>query len=119
MKEFGLINVKVIKPIHFFVEKTQIACNPKLFFSSAFFNEEFKEYYKYIIEKAKNGSEKEFDNLALLEKEYKLVKLFSENAEYNKFIYLCILNQRERNEILNTVNYEITPLQTTIPITFL
>jgi len=103
MKEFGLINVKVIKPIHFFVEKTQIACNPKLFFSSAFFNEEFKEYYKYIIEKAKNGSEKEFDNLVLLEKEYKLVKLFSENAEYNKFIYLCILNQRERNEILNNI----------------
>ena len=44
MKEFGLINVKVIKPIQFMTKKNQISYNRNSFFSSAFFNKEFKEY---------------------------------------------------------------------------
>lgn len=103
MKEFDLINLKINKSIHSIIEKNQITYDPYSFFSSAFFDKEFKEYYKYIIEESIKGKEKEFDNIMQLEKEYRLVNLFYENAEYNKFIYLCIPNQRNRNEILNSI----------------
>ena len=103
MKEFNLINLNAIKSLHFILEKKQIAYKTSSFFSSEFFDDEFKQYYEYIIEGSKKGKEKEFDTIISLEREYKLVNLFSENAEYNQFIYLCIENKRKRNEELNRI----------------
>ena len=71
------------------MKKDKIACQQSSFFYSAFFDDEFKKYNENIIESSKKGKKNEFDIIISLEREYKLVKLYSENAEYNH-LYLYI-----------------------------
>ena len=103
MKHFDLKNIKVPKSLHFMINKEDIIFNAKLFFSNKFFDDEFKDYYKYIIDESKQGKIREFEQIKLLEKEYKINNLFSESEEYNNFINLCLINQSRRNEDLNDI----------------
>ena len=48
------------------------------------------------MESSKKGKKNEFDTIISLEREYKLVKLYSENVEYNQFIYLYIIEIKKK-----------------------
>ena len=63
MKVLDLKNVKVIKSLHFMMEKSNIVSDSKVFFSSLFFDNEFQQYYSYIINESKKGKEFEFDKI--------------------------------------------------------
>ena len=97
MKKFNLINMKINKSLHFMIYKGTIHYDLHSFFSSKFFDDKFKEYYKFLLEESKKGKIKEFEGIRHLEKEYKVVGLFSQNEEYNNFIELCLKNQIKRN----------------------
>ena len=63
MKVLDLKNVKVIKSLHFMMEKSNIVSDSKVFFSSLFFDNEFQQYYSYIINESKKGKEFVFDKI--------------------------------------------------------
>ena len=48
------------------------------------------------MESSKKGKKNEFDTIISLEREYKLVKLYSENVEYNQFISLYIIEVKKK-----------------------
>lgn len=110
MKRFNFKNIKIAKSLHFIVNKENITYNTLNFYSKKFFDNEFQEYYKDIIEESKKGKTKEFEAIKLLENEYKNVKLFSESEEYNKFIDMCLCNQKMRNNDLNDIYFSISNL---------
>ena len=103
MKRFNLINLKIIKSLHFMVNKENITFNPNVFFSQKFFDDEFKKYYKPLIDESLAGKIKEFDAIKLLKKEYNLVNLLSNDDEYNNFKDLCSKNQIKRENDLNDI----------------
>ena len=111
MKKLNLINIKVNKSLYFFTKKAInpiIRFNTKKYFCAKFFDNEFKVYYKSLIEGAQKGKIKEFEGLQSLESEYKINGLFTENEEYNIFKWSCLQKQRERKDDLNSIYSYIT-----------
>jgi len=45
------------------MEKSNIVSDSKVFFSSLFFDNEFQQYYSYIINESKKGKEFVFDKI--------------------------------------------------------
>ena len=101
MNQFELKNIKIPRALFFMVGKGNIIFYANSFFCSKFFDNEFKEYYKHIIEESKKGKIKEYEAIKLLEQEYKKNELFEENEEYKFHINLCLIKQKERNEEFN------------------
>ena len=103
MKRFNLINIKVIKSLHFVLNKENIVFNANAFFSQKFFDDEFKKYYKTLIDESLAGKRKEFDAIKLLKKEYKAANLLSNDDEYNNFKDICSDNHIKREGELNDI----------------
>ena len=102
MKRFNLINVKIPRALFFILyDKVKIVFQINNFFCTTFFNEEFKEYYKEIINEAQLGKRKALNGIKELENNYRNVKLYSNGDEYNNFVFNCFYNQTIREENLN------------------
>ena len=103
MKKLKLINVKVEKSLYFMLKKESIIYEVKNFTSNFFFDEDFKDYYKNIIEEAKNGRIEAFKGLEIIKNNYEKIKQTSpdNDNEYRKFLDLCVINQLERVDEFN------------------
>ena len=96
MNKFNLKNIKIPKSLHFMVNKTEIKFIANDYLCSSFFNDEFKKYYKLLIDDAQKGKKEEFKKLQEIESIYKKSGLFSENKEYENFKDTSIKNQKSR-----------------------
>ena len=102
MQIFHLNNVKINKALYFLIFNEEIQFKASKFFSSQFFDDEFKKYYNKILEGAKKGKDEEIECMKILENEYQLAKvIFPMKEKYYQFKQLCLENQKERKEELN------------------
>ena len=58
MKKFNLKNIKIPKSSHFIVDKEEIQFLANEFYCSLFFDKEFKQYYKLLIDNAEKGKKR-------------------------------------------------------------
>ena len=105
MKRFNYINQKIQKSLFFMLYDKKIVFNANLFSSEKFFDKEFKEYYKNIIDEAKNGRIEAFEGLKIIEDNYINLKKIpnDDNYEYRRFLESFIINQMKREQELNNI----------------
>ena len=105
MKQFNFTNQKVPKSLFLMIYGKNLIFDLNLFSSKNFFDEEFKEYYKDIIEEAKSGKIEAYENLRIIENNYKKMKKIKKEDDngYREFLDSCFVNQIKRGDELNDI----------------
>lgn len=107
MKNFNLINVKIMKSLHFIIKKQEITFFIKDFFCQQFYDEEFRKYYKKLLDDAEKDKQEEYKALTIIKNNYKKINLYVE-CDYNDFKNKCKENQKQRNDDLNNIYFRIS-----------